>query len=83
MTKIQGKNIKNQIFTILTLLRQSVYRVVGPNSTAWRMGNTAPKTRRNGGEALATMCRFDRHGNETPDFSHRQCVLNSLANWQL
>ena len=32
--------------------------------------NTAPKKRRNGGEPLATLCRFDRCENQTPDLSH-------------
>ena len=34
-------------------------------------GTTAPKKRRNGGESLATLCRFDRPGSRTPDLPHR------------
>ena len=34
---------KNQISIIPAVLRQSVLRVVEPNSTAWRLANTAPK----------------------------------------
>ena len=34
-------------------------------------GNTFTKTRRSGGKPWATLCRFDRPGNRTPDLPHR------------
>ena len=42
--------IKNQIFIILALLRRSVLRVARPIAAAQRLGNSAPKKRRSGGE---------------------------------
>ena len=42
-----------------------------PISAAWRLGNTAPKKRRNGGEPLATLCWFDQLEIQTPDLPHR------------
>ena len=35
-------------------------KFAGPISAAQRLGYTAPKKRRSGGEPLATLCRFDR-----------------------
>ena len=32
---------------------------------------TAAKKRRSGGESFATLCRFGRFGNGTPDLPHR------------
>ena len=55
----QGKVIEQvQQFTYPTkvILRQSVLRVAGLNSAASRLGNTAWKKRRYGGELLATLC---------------------------
>ena len=45
---------QNQIITFAEL-RRSVERVTGPISSAYSLGHTAPKTRRNDGESLATL----------------------------
>ena len=42
-------------------------------------GYTAPNNRCNGGEPLATLCRFDRSGNRAPDFPHRERALSNRA----
>ena len=43
-------------------------------------GYTAPKERRSGGEPLATLCRFHRSGDWTPNLPHRQRALSNWAN---
>ena len=55
---------KNKIFIILTVLRRSVLRVVGSIYAAKRMGNTAPKKRRSGGEPLVTLSDMTGPGIE-------------------
>ena len=60
-----------QIFIIPAVVRRSEQRVAGPISAAWRLGYTAAKKRRSGGEPLATLCRFDRLENRTPKLRHR------------
>ena len=41
---------------MLTVSRRSVYRVAWSISAALRLGNTAPKKHRSGGEPLARLC---------------------------
>ena len=49
-------------------------------SAAERQGKTASQKHRSGGEPLATLCRFDRPGNQTQDLLHRCQCLNNRAN---
>ena len=49
-------------------------RVARSVTAAQRAGYAALKKRRNGGEPLATLCRFDRPGNLTPNLPHRERV---------
>ena len=58
--KFGSRPNQNQIFVIFVVLRRSVGRIAGPISAAQRLGYTAPKKRRSGGEPLATLSRFDR-----------------------
>ena len=52
---VRSTPLKNLIFIILVVLRRSVLRVAGSISAAKRLGNTALKKRRSGGEPLATL----------------------------
>ena len=57
---------------MLAILRRSMQRLTGPIAAISRLGYSAPKKRRRGGEPLATLRQFDWPGNRTPNLPHRQ-----------
>ena len=66
----------NQIFITFAGLPRSVCKTVHVTSGGAHLRGLAPgqlssEEHRNGGEPLATLCRFDRPGNRNPDLLHR------------